>query len=261
MAIEIREHLPGKDIADFMRVSRVVYAGDPNWVEPLSFDLKARLTPGKNPFFHRGELALFTAWKDGKLAGRISAQIDHEHLKRYGDKTGFFGFFDAIDDDEVGAALVEKARAWLEARGMKTMRGPLSLTMYEEVGTLIDDYTGRVARYAKFREVEVADDGEVAAAITRAVPKRARVVALEVEGERMSSEKLAVLVERARGAAVPALVFLIGGAYGLPKEISAAAHTRLSLSDLTLPHRLARLVLVEQIYRAFTIQRGEPYSH
>jgi hypothetical protein len=140
MAIEIREHTPGKDIADFMRVSQIVYAGDPNWVEPLHFDLKARLTPGKNPFFARGELALFTAWKNGKLAGRISAQLDHEHLHRYKDKVGFFGFFDTIDDDEVGQALVERAAKWLAVRGMTTMRGPLSMTMYEEVGTLVDGF-------------------------------------------------------------------------------------------------------------------------
>jgi hypothetical protein len=140
MAIEIREHTPGVDIEDFVRVTKVVYAGDPNWVEPLAFDIKARLTPGKNPFFKRGELALFTAWKNGKLAGRVSAQIDHEHLRRYKDKVGFFGFFDTIDDDEVGQALIDTAAAWLAKRGMTTMRGPLSMTMYEEVGTLIDGF-------------------------------------------------------------------------------------------------------------------------
>lgn len=140
MTIEIREHRPGRDLRDFIRASEVVYAGDPNWVEPLHFDLKARLTPGKSPFFLRGELALFTAWKNGKLAGRISAQLDHEHLRRYKDKVGFFGFFDTIDDDEVGQALVDRAAAWLSQRGMATMRGPLSLTMYEEVGTLVDGF-------------------------------------------------------------------------------------------------------------------------
>jgi GNAT superfamily N-acetyltransferase len=140
MAIEIREHTPGRDIEDFIAVPSIVYADDPNWVEPLHFDLRARLTPGKNPFFHRGELALFTAWKNGRLAGRISAQLDHEHLRLYKDKTGFFGFFDTIDDDEVGQALVEAAAAWLRKRGMTTMRGPMSLIMYEEVGTLVDGF-------------------------------------------------------------------------------------------------------------------------
>jgi len=140
MAIEIREHVPGRDLGDFMKAARVVYEGDPQWVPPLEMDLRQRLTPGKSPFFLRGELALFTAWKDGRLAGRISAQLDHEHLRLYGDRTGFFGFFDTIDDDEVGRALVEAARGWLARRGMARMRGPLSLTMNEEVGVLIEGF-------------------------------------------------------------------------------------------------------------------------
>jgi hypothetical protein len=140
MAIEIREHVPGQDLSDFLRAARIVFEGDPNWVPPLEFDIKQRLTPGKNPFFHRGELALFTAWKDGRLAGRISAQLDHEHLRRYEDRTGFFGFFDTIDDEEVGRALVDAAEKWLVRRGMKRMRGPLSLTMNEEVGVLIEGF-------------------------------------------------------------------------------------------------------------------------
>ena len=140
MTIQIREHTPGTDIEDFIRVGHVVYGDDPAWVPPLEFDLRQRLTPGKNPFFHRGEVALFTAWKDGKLAGRISAQLDHIHLDRYRDQTGFFGFFDTIDDDDVGGALLDAAQAWLERRGMVRMRGPLTFHMYEEAGVLIDGF-------------------------------------------------------------------------------------------------------------------------
>ncbi len=140
MAIEIREHTPGDDIDDFIRAGRVVFDGDPAWVPPLEFDLRARLTPSKNPFFLRGEVALFTAWKDGRLAGRCSAQLDHEHLRLHQDKTGFFGFFDTIDDDAVGAALLDAAKRWLTRRGMERMRGPLSLNMNEEVGILIEGH-------------------------------------------------------------------------------------------------------------------------
>jgi hypothetical protein len=140
MAIEIREHTPGADLDDFVRAGRVVFDGDRRWVEPLGFDLRARLTPGKNPFFKRGEVTLFTAWKDGRLVGRCSAQLDHEHLRLHGDKTGFFGFFDTIDDDEVGRALIARAAQWLAARGMTRMRGPLSLNMNEEVGVLIEGF-------------------------------------------------------------------------------------------------------------------------
>lgn len=131
---------------------------------------------------------------------------------------------------------------------------------------LIDDYVERISHYAKVSEVELVDDaqsqgGSVEARMRKAIPDRARVVALEVVGTRMSSPTLSRLVGQCESGAVPALVFLIGGAYGLPKSIADEASVKLSLSDLTLPHRLARLVLVEQIYRAFTILRGEPYSH
>jgi 23S rRNA (pseudouridine1915-N3)-methyltransferase len=87
------------------------------------------------------------------------------------------------------------------------------------------------------------------------------VIALEVSGRALSSHDLAQLVGRAEDGSVLHLVFLIGGAYGLPPRTSQAADQQISLSQLTLPHRLARLVLVEQLYRAFTILRGEPYSH
>ncbi len=140
MAIEIREHTPGEDLDDFVRAGHVVFRGDRAWVAPLELDLRARLTPGKNPFFKRGEVALFTAWKDGRLVGRCSAQLDHEHLRIYQDRTGFFGFFDTIDDDEVGRALIDAAADWLRRRGMERMRGPLSLNMNEEVGVLIEGF-------------------------------------------------------------------------------------------------------------------------
>jgi len=86
-------------------------------------------------------------------------------------------------------------------------------------------------------------------------------VALEVEGRALSSDELARFVGGALDGAVQHLVFLIGGSYGLPPGISRAADAQISLSRMTLPHRLARVLLVEQIYRAFTILRGEPYSH
>ena len=66
---------------------------------------------------------------------------------------------------------------------------------------------------------------------------------------------------KAEDTSIMNLVFLIGGSYGLPQATSRAADAQLSLSKLILPHRLARLLLVEQLYRAFTILRNEPYSH
>jgi 23S rRNA (pseudouridine1915-N3)-methyltransferase len=127
----------------------------------------------------------------------------------------------------------------------------------------VDEYARRISKYGRFEEVELKDgrDAELGARFAKAIPDRARVVALEVDGEALSSSALAALVGRAEGDSRSALVFLIGGAYGLPADVARRADVRLSLSAMTLPHRLARLVLVEQIYRAFTILRNEPYSH
>ena len=128
----------------------------------------------------------------------------------------------------------------------------------------VDDYLRRCTRYAKVEEIELKDgaDDEVQARFDKAIPKdRARVIALEVDGESWTSEGVAKYLARCESGGVQTLVFLIGGSYGLPRAISDAADRKLSLSRMTLPHRLARLFLAEQIYRGFTILRNEPYSH
>ncbi len=140
MSIEIREHTPGGDIGDFLRAGEVVFRDDPQWVPPLKIDIDKRLNPKKNPFFERGEAMLFTAWRDGQLVGRVSASIDREHLKLWKDDRGFFGFFDTIDDDAVGAALLDRAAAWLKGKGAKTISGPFSIYANEEIGLLVEGF-------------------------------------------------------------------------------------------------------------------------
>lgn len=127
----------------------------------------------------------------------------------------------------------------------------------------VDDYLERIGRYARVEELELKDaEAEVLTdRFRKAIPDRSRVIAMEVDGEGWSSHDLARFVGRAENDGLSALVFLIGGSYGLPPEVSRQADVRLSLSPMTLPHRLCRVVLAEQIYRAFTILRNEPYSH
>ena len=140
MTVEIKQHQPGKDLKDFIQVAFEVYRDDPAWVPPLNMEITDRLTPEKNPFFEHAEVALFTAWKDGKPVGRISAQIDHEHLRIHNDNAGFFGFFDTVDDQEVASALIAAAEEWLGSRGMTVMRGPFSLSINEETGMLVEGF-------------------------------------------------------------------------------------------------------------------------
>lgn len=127
----------------------------------------------------------------------------------------------------------------------------------------IDDYAKRLGHYARFEEVELKDGSvdDVRARFEKALGDRSRVVALEVDGKPLTSEALSQYVGRCEGGGVSELAFLIGGSYGLPPETSRAADLRLSLSAMTLPHRLCRLFLMEQVYRAFTILRNEPYNH
>ena len=140
MTVVIKEHAPGRDIKAFVNFHHELYENDPAWIAPLNMEIHDRLTPKKNPFFQHAEVTLFSAHKNGKMVGRCSAQIDHEHLNIHKDETGFFGFFDTIDDQEVANALLEAAQNWLSSRGMKAMRGPFSLSINEESGTLVEGF-------------------------------------------------------------------------------------------------------------------------
>ncbi|HSN98622.1 MAG TPA: hypothetical protein VLS89_09990 [Candidatus Nanopelagicales bacterium] len=140
MTIQIREHTPGRDLDDFIAAGHEVFRFDPAWVPPLDFEIKQRLSPKHNPFFNRAEVALFTAWKGGRVAGRCSASIDREYLRVWKDDTGFFGFLDTIDDQKVATALLDAAEGWLRRRGMKRVMGPFSLYPNEEVGILIEGF-------------------------------------------------------------------------------------------------------------------------
>ncbi len=141
MAVDIKQLPLGGRIDDFLDVVDYIYRDDPAFVRPLNLDLKDRLSPKKNPFFAHGEAAVFCAYRNGWPVGRCSASIDREHLERYQDATGFFGFLDTVDDVEVATALLARAESWLRAKGMKRVRGPLSLNINEEVGCLVDGFS------------------------------------------------------------------------------------------------------------------------
>jgi 23S rRNA (pseudouridine1915-N3)-methyltransferase len=117
-----------------------------------------------------------------------------------------------------------------------------------------DAYLDRLRHYAKVEEREVKDE----ARILGAIPESSRLVALSCQGEECSSGELAEWTARWELDGRD-ITFAIGGADTLPDEVLAKAERRWSLSRLTLPHELARVVLYEQLYRAYTIRRGEPY--
>jgi 23S rRNA (pseudouridine1915-N3)-methyltransferase len=125
-----------------------------------------------------------------------------------------------------------------------------------------DEYVRRIRRHVPLEEIELKDGppGAVAAALVRRIPDGAHVTLLEVGGARPTSEGFAQSIERQGRKNKGVLVFVVGGADGIPPELARTEKETLSLSSLTLPHRLARLFLLEQLYRAMTILRGEPYA-
>lgn len=138
-------------------------------------------------------------------------------------------------------------------------------------GEAIAEYERRARRYWTLDVVEVREeragkgksDEQVraleSARLLERVPEGAEVIALTRNGDAWSSTRLARYLESLAVEARPGAAFLIGGALGLDDAILSRAQRRLSLSPFTLPHELARLVLTEQLYRAGTIVRGEPY--
>ena len=140
MSIEIRQHVPGKDTGAFIEAAFEVFRGDKAWIAPLHMMVKERLDPKKDPCHEHIEVALFTAWKDGKLVGRVSASVDRGWLDLWKDSTGHFGYFDTIDDEEVARALLDRAEQWLLAKGMKRINGPMSLSANQEIGLLVSGF-------------------------------------------------------------------------------------------------------------------------
>ncbi len=129
-----------KDLDAFLRLPWRIQQSDPNWVPPLLAHQRKLLDPARGPFFEIGEASYFLALQDGRPVGRLSAHVNHRHDEMYHDDTGFFGFFECMDDARVAAALFESAADWLRKRGKRRMRGPMSFGIYDEIGLLIDGF-------------------------------------------------------------------------------------------------------------------------
>ena len=133
------------------------------------------------------------------------------------------------------------------------------------------EYLKRLQPYAKTTVVEIADvdparaGGEAAAvaregeAILKALPDRAHVVVLAIDGKQRSSEALSERIDALGVSGVGEVLFVIGGSCGVSADVRARADELLSFGPITLPHNLARVVLLEQLYRGCKISRGEPY--
>lgn len=125
-------------VAEFIDLPPRLYEGNPSYAPPLRFDRAMLLHPRKSAFWKEAPVRYWLARKDGRPAGRISAQLPPVLPVGMPARTGMFGCLDAIDDPAVVGALVEAARGWLREHGCEAMVGPCSLDMNDEPGLLVE---------------------------------------------------------------------------------------------------------------------------
>jgi len=134
----------------------------------------------------------------------------------------------------------------------------------------IDEYAGRIRRYAPLEIVEAREEKGAAPDLMRQregerimklLPKGSRLILLDETGQQLTSQEFALLTGRYRDNSTQELCFVIGGAYGFSPELRSLAATSLALSKMTFTHQMIRPFFLEQLYRAFTILNNESYHH
>lgn len=137
--------------------------------------------------------------------------------------------------------------------------GKLKENFYRDA---VAEYAKRLSRYVKLNIIEVADGPDMNAERDRMIPKireDAFLVTLEIEGEEMESTGLAECIGRLENSGHSRIMFVIGGSDGIHEDILKRSDKRISFSKMTFPHNLMRVILLEQVYRAYRILNGEPY--
>lgn len=138
--IEVRLVNSKSDLMQFIKFPWKIYKDNPHWVPPLIMEIKKLLNKKENPFFEHGDAEYFLAYRDNEIVGRIAAIRNDLHNEYHKDKVGFFGFFEAINDQNVANALFDSAKSWLQKRGFDTMRGPANPSSNDEYGMLIEGF-------------------------------------------------------------------------------------------------------------------------
>ena len=127
------------DLHTFVRLPWKLYTSDAQWVPPLILERLHTFSP-KNPFFKHATWQCWLAYRGQEPVGRISAQIDHLHLERYGEQTGFFGLLEAEEDEQVFQGLLRATEEWLREQGMIRVQGPFNLSINQECGLLVEGF-------------------------------------------------------------------------------------------------------------------------
>ncbi len=124
----------------FLALPWSIYRDYPHWIPPLRQTQKELVGFVKHPFYEDAKAQAFLATIDGKPVGRIHAIMHYPFFRRYGERRGYFGFFETIDDSRVSSALLQAAKEWLAANNVHAMRGPINPSLNYECGLLIEGF-------------------------------------------------------------------------------------------------------------------------
>jgi GNAT superfamily N-acetyltransferase len=124
----------------FIKFPWRIYRNDPAWVPPLILERKAFLDRKRHPFYQHGDAALFLAWQNGEIVGRIMASDDPNYNSLHQSNVGCFGLFECIDNHDIAAALFDASSNWLHARGRNEIMGPIDYSTNYVCGLLIDGF-------------------------------------------------------------------------------------------------------------------------
>lgn len=140
MSVEIKEVITKADRKTFVRMPRQLYSASKYWVPPIEMQELFALNPDKNPAFQHSKSRLWLAYSNGKVVGRIAAIINLREIEMLDQAVGRFGWFDAIEDQEVANALLEKAENWLRKEGIELIKGPYGFTNFDKTGLLVEGF-------------------------------------------------------------------------------------------------------------------------
>jgi hypothetical protein len=123
-----------RTMKDFIRLPRLIYRGDPNWIAPLESEIRRVLDVKLNPYFTNGSVELFICYADNAVSARIAIIINRAHCEKFGTKTAFFGFFECVNDTNAAYALFGRVEQYCLEHGIDILEGPFNPNHYSELG-------------------------------------------------------------------------------------------------------------------------------
>ncbi|MGE0614376.1 MAG: N-acetyltransferase family protein [Bacteriovoracia bacterium] len=137
---QLKQVISKQEWNDFIDLPWKIYKGDANWVPPLKIAVRDVLNVNKNPFFKHATMYPLVAYRGSEVVGRIVGVIDEAHNKFHDEKTAFFGFFEAIDDQKLADQMLQAVTKWAAEWGMTTLRGPMNPSTNHECGLLVEGF-------------------------------------------------------------------------------------------------------------------------